>query len=347
MSALRLAVLSAFLVPAFSSAAEEGPTEESLRAAVARSLPLLKAGAQGAIAHKRKCFMCHNQALPVFAMQAAHVRGFQIDEEFLREQLQFTADFLKRNQERYLKGEGQGGQADMAGYALWMLDVGGWTPDETTAAVAEYFLKFQSEQDHWKSVSNRPPSEKSPFTASYVALRGLRHFGLPEQQARIDKRRGEVRDWLLATPASDTEDRVFRLRAMHDVEVPQEQLREAAGDLLKSQRPDGSWSQDAERDGDAYATGSALVALHATGQLSADDDAYRRGLAFLLKSQLEDGSWHVVSHSKPFQAYFESGYPHGADQFISIAAAGWATTAMALALPETKPSSGPEPAKTE
>ena len=52
-----------------------------------------------------------------------------------------------------------------------------------------------------------------------------------------------------------------------------------------------------------------------------------------MSNQLPDGSWHVVSRSKPFQPYFESGYPHGKDQFISIAAAGWATTALLLALP--------------
>jgi hypothetical protein len=41
----------------------------------------------------------------------------------------------------------------------------------------------------------------------------------------------------------------------------------------------------------------------------------------------------VKTRSKPIQTYYESGYPHGADQFISITAAGWATTAFALALP--------------
>ena len=53
-----------------------------------------------------------------------------------------------------------------------------------------------------------------------------------------------------------------------------------------------------------------------------------------MSTQQSDGSWHVKSRSDPFQTYFESGYPHGKDQFISIAAAGWATTALALALPK-------------
>ena len=72
--------------------------------------------------------------------------------------------------------------------------------------------------------------------------------------------------------------------------------------------------------------------------MATDDAAYRKGLQFLISSQKEDGSWHVVSRSKPFQKYFESGYPHGKDQFISIAAGGWATMAPVFSLPEVPPS---------
>lgn len=337
MGRLVLIVIYAMLLPASGFGADEAPGEEAIRKAVARSLPLLTAGAKGAVEHKRKCFMCHNQALPVFALKAAAARGFELDTEFLQHQLTFTAEFLSRNRERYLKGEGQGGQADMAGYALWMLDVGGWKPDGTTAAVTEYFLKFQADKDHWQSVSDRPPSEKSPFTASYVALRALSRYGLTEQQERIEERRTQLRKWLLETAAKDTEDYVFRLRALHEAQASESDIRRGADDLLKLQRTDGGWSQDAERESDAYATGSALVALFETGNIATSDAAYARGLSSLLTTQLEDGSWHVVSHSKPFQTYFESGYPHGADQFISIAAAGWATTALALALPPSEP----------
>ena len=69
------------------------------------------------------------------------------------------------------------------------------------------------------------------------------------------------------------------------------------------------------------------------GMLAPRDSAYERGLQWLTKSQHADGSWHVRSRSKPFQSYFESGYPHGKDQFISITAACWATTALLLSLP--------------
>ena len=88
-----------------------------------------------------------------------------------------------------------------------------------------------------------------------------------------------------------------------------------------------------DMESDAYATGTALVALHQAGGRATPEAAYRKGLGYLISAQHEDGSWHVMTRSEPFQKYYESGYPHGKDQFISIAAASWATTALALALP--------------
>jgi len=58
---------------------------------------------------------------------------------------------------------------------------------------------------------------------------------------------------------------------------------------------------------------------------------YRAGLAFLLKTQRADGSWFVRSRSRPFQPYYESGFPYEHDQFISATASGWATAALAAA----------------
>ena len=103
--------------------------------------------------------------------------------------------------------------------------------------------------------------------------------------------------------------------------------------VARAQRGDGGWAQIDGLASDAYATGSALVALHEAGGLPSNDPAYRRGVAFLVRTQKDDGTWFVASRSKPFQPYFESGFPYGKDQFISVAASGWAAAALALALP--------------
>lgn len=326
--------VAVFLIGATALAGTLEP--EVIRAAAAKSLPLLEAGARGSMEKRKQCFTCHNQALPVMALTTARDRGLTIDAENLRTQVQFTADFLARNRTNYLAGKGQGGQADTAGYALWTLEHSGWKPDETTAAVAEYLLLWQSDLVHWKPQSRRPPTEQSLFTSTHVAVRGLKTFGTSGQRERIEKRFVRVREWLLKTPAEDTEDRVARLRALH---VLGADTKTATRELLDTQREDGGWAQLANMPSDAYATSTALVALHQAGGLATNDAIYQRGLQFLLKAQLPDGTWHVRSRSEPIQTYYESGYPHGEDQFISITAAGWATTALALALPIMEPTS--------
>ena len=312
---------------------DSSPGMEAIRSAVEKSLPLLVKGAQGSMEKRANCFTCHNQGLPVMALTTAGLRGFAVDAEMLRKQLEFTAGFLEKNRSAYLEGRGQGGEADTAGCALWTLENGGWKPDATTAAVAEYFLLYQKDLDHWESKAIRAPMEQSAFTSTHLALRALKTFGTPEQRERIDRRLGQVRQWLIKAPAKDTEDRVSRLRALQVAGAPQEDIGRASQELLGTQRADGGWAQLSDMESDAYATGTALVALHLGGGLATAEAAYRKGLRYLISAQLEDGSWHVTTRSEPFQKYYESGYPHGKDQFISIAAASWATTALALALP--------------
>lgn len=323
--------LLSLLLALTAVADEAGVPPEKVKAAVERALPLLE---QGAVGHRenRECFSCHNQGVPIVALTAAQARGFKINEAELATQLGFITDFLKTNREKFLQGKGTGGQVDTAGYALLALEAGGQKPDDTTAAVAEYLLLFQKDADHWKNSSNRPPSEGGEFTTTYLGLRGLQSFGTTEQQERIAARREQVRGWLSVAKPESTEDRVFRLRAMKLLSVPAEEITAAAKELLDMQRDDGGWHQLPEMSSDPYSTGTVLVALHDSGEVKTSDSAYQRGLAYLLKTQQDDGSWHVKSRSKPFQTYFETGFPHGKDQFISAAASGWAATALALSV---------------
>jgi len=313
------------------AAAQTAPTTEQVSAAVGKALPLLWKGAEGHVDH-RSCFGCHNQASPILAITAASDRGFASRDKPLAEQLEFIAAFLERDRENYKQGKGQGGQVDTAGYALLTLEVGGWKADATTEAVVEYLLQRDADRGYWRTTSNRPPSEWSQFTPTYLAIRALHRWSTTDQKDRAAKRIDAARRWLVETPAKDTEDRVFRLLGLHAAGAA-DGARSASDELAKSQRDDGGWAQTDDMASDAYATGTALFALQRAGGLSVDDLAYRRGVAFLVRSQLDDGSWLVLSRSRPFQTYFESGFPHGKDQFISMAASGWATAALCLALP--------------
>jgi hypothetical protein len=307
--------------------------EAAVHAAVKKSLPLLERSSTIAMEERPNCFTCHHTGLPLMTFVTARERGFAVNEDNLQAQLKFTADFLAKNRANYLVGKGQGGQALTAGSALWALEHGAWSPGATAEAVTEYLLIHQKDLDHWKPQSIRPPSEESPFSTTFVALESLKAFGTPAQGERIAQRTAQVRSWLIKTPAKNTEDRVFRLWSLFAAAAGPDAIRQATQDLLQTQRDDGGWSQLDGMTHDAYATGTALVALHRAGGLPTTDPAYERGLQWLMRDQLADGSWHVRSRSKPIQTYFESGYPHGKDQFISITAACWATTALALALP--------------
>ncbi len=310
------------------------PATEALRAAVAKSIPLLQATAVGTSEH-RECFTCHGHAMPVLAMVEAQRRGFAIDAGSLREQLDHTVADLTRGRERYLEGRGQGGGFIRAGYALWMLDEAGWKPDEITGVVSGYLVHDQK-ADHWRNTANRPPTEISDFTATFLALRSLKGYGTEGQRDRISERRRKAAAWLRRTEVKETEDGVFRLLALGQVNAGKEEIAEAARQLQVAQRPDGGWSQlpGAEEKSDPYATGTVLYALNRAGGMRPDAESYQRGLRYLLATQHEDGSWHVKSRSKPFQSYYESGYPHKKDQFVSMAAGSWATLAMLFAVEE-------------
>ena len=123
------------------------------------------------------------------------------------------------------------------------------------------------------------------------------------------RRRTAYGHYSMAAPTADVSNQSRRVKAL--------------------QRPDGGWAQLAAMNSDAYSTGQAVYALRVAGG-SNRDSVHRKGIAYLLRTQLEDGTWFVRSRATiPIQAYFESGFPHGTDQFISAAATSWAVMALA------------------
>jgi mono/diheme cytochrome c family protein len=85
-------------------------------------------------------------------------------------------------------------------------------------------------------------------------------------------------------------------------------------------------------DSDAYATGQSLYALMEAARVSFGNLVVRRGIDFLLRTQLADGTWHVRRRAHPFQPPMDSGFPHGADGWISSAGTGWAVMALVTSL---------------
>lgn len=328
----------AFIVPcigfALSPIVATQPSPAKTQTAITKALPSLLAGAAGHI-EKKSCFACHNQTFPVMAFAAVKGKGIAIPENVLPDQIEHITDFITDHLEEYRSGKGTGGQVDTAGSILFTLEHAGAKSDDTTSAVVEYLLKTQPKGEFWKTSSSRPPTEASHFTATFLAVRGLQTWATKEQLPQAKTRIASAKNWLLQSKPTDTEDRVFRLLALNTVKADRKDIAAAAFDLLATQRREGGWGQLDSMVSDPYATASAMVALNDAG-LATNHPAYQAGVKFLIASQRNDGTWLVKSRSNPFQPYYESGFPHGKNQFISATASGWATTALAAAVPNKK-----------
>jgi hypothetical protein len=157
----------------------------------------------------------------------------------------------------------------------------------------------------------------------------------PARRARdVKQALRRVREYLTTQPMRDLNDRIFQLMGLAWSGETPRRMKPYAEKLIALQNADGSWSQFPSLEGDAWATGSALVALHKAG-VSTSHAAYVRGVTFLLLTQFDDGSWWVPTHSLPTQVYFDGGFPHGRDQWISAAGTAWAMIALLETLKPT------------
>jgi len=305
-------------------------TPAAIRAAIERSLPLLQ-DVGVAFVKQSGCASCHHNSIVSMAVAAARTNGYAVNEATAKQQSSLIGAYLESWRDRTIQNMFIAGQADTISYLLLGLAADNYPPDAATDAQAIWLKRRQTPDGHWVVTAVRPPIESSDIEVTAVSIRALQVFAPPSQRGEYTKAVDRARVWLTTAKADSTEARTFRLLGLSWAGASGEVITQAAGDLLATQREDGGWAQTATRGTDAYATGQALVALRQSGALAPGDRAYRKGLEFLLSTQIEDGSWLVETRALPIQAYFESGFPYGVNQWISAAATGWATTALALA----------------
>jgi hypothetical protein len=276
---------------------------------------------------------CHSQNLAAVAVAAARARGFHVDEKIARDQRESARLTWVSQEQLLLQRIDPGGAANNLMYSLLQLEVENVPADRTTDAIVHNLASEQQTGGNWHRNSiARPPLEDGDFTFAALGLRLFQRYAPAGRKAEFAGRIDRAAKWLAAAAPISTEDLNFQVLGLKWANQSQS-IREIGLSRLRSmQRADGGWGQTPELASDAYATGQTLYTLHELG-VPATDDAYRRGVEFLLSTQKPDGSWHVVSRSAKFQPYFQSGFPHDHDQWISAAGTAWATTGLIYAAP--------------
>lgn len=335
MNRLMMGALAIMTVAAPLSADEKVPVKaEDLRQAAAKGLQIIQ-HSQVAWNKQDRCSSCHHQLLPELSFQLARERGIDFDAK--------VADQITARSFAYLKGFDSAVQGidfiDVVSEAwtLFGANAAGIPASLTTDAFAQFLAGRQQPDGFWMTMDARPPQSHSRFTATAIAIKGIRDY-LPAQfKDEKEKRIAKARDWLLKNSPRTTEDKAFQLLALLWTNAGETERKQAAAKLKAEQRDDGGWAQIKGRDSDSYATGQALFALHQAGGMPPNDPVFQNGLRFLLQTKNADGSWRVESRlhepGNPSPPYFDAEFPHKKHQFASIMGTCWAVNAMLCALP--------------
>jgi hypothetical protein len=304
---------------------------ENIKAAVEKGIvQLQQSGAK--FLDAGGCMACHSQNLTGLAVQAARANGAKVDLALEAEQARLVASLRGGLEQTFLQLVDPPPGVEGMEYSLLHMSAAGIPPGPAVDAIVLHIAAMQRREGDWPNYGLiRPPLEDGSFAHTAMGIRSLQLYIIPGRKTEFDDRIARAAAWLRNANPRSTDDLVMQLLGIHWAggKPPEERVKE----LIALERPDGGWGQTRDLPSDAYATGQALYALHEIG-VPAGDGVWRRGIGFLLRTQLEDGSWHVKTRAAGFQPYFQSGFPHEHDQWISAAGTAWATMALASAIPK-------------
>jgi ankyrin repeat protein len=307
----------------------------TVRAAIERSLPQLQKSDVNFTA-KAGCFSCHNNSLAELAVGHARASGIRVDEALSTRAINQNIAVLNAQRDQFLQGFFDNVGDVFGPFVLGIQSIGlhaeHYQADLTTDAIAMYLRMRQMTDGHWEygAGDTRPPICNQYVGQTALAMRALQLYAPTVDKAAYDDAIRRAAGWLAIVEPKTNEDSGWKLIGLAWAGVDKDAIRKAVRDVQALQRADGGWSDMPSMESSAFATGKALVSLQAAG-VPTTDAVFQRGVKFLLDTQQQDGSWYVRSRALAFQPYFDNGYPHGYDQWMSAAGAGWATTALSLA----------------
>lgn len=318
------------LPPAAAAHAAAAPA--AVKAGAERGLALLEISSQKFF-ETSGCVSCHHQNAAGMAAGEARARGLRFDAAASVAR----AEMLKQGPPLPLLLERMDiNVPEIFASALNALAAEQVPANPVTDMIVANIAATQGADGAWLSQNgsgDRPPTEEGAISRAAMCVRSLIAYGAPARAADLSARIARARQWLLAATPVTSEDRNMQILGLHWAGADAASLKTLADAVLAQQRRDGAWGQHDGVPADAYATGQSLYVLAKAGALAPTDPAYQRGVSYLLATQNENGSWRVASRAPKFQAYFNSGFPYAGDQWISAWATGWASMALAQAVP--------------
>jgi ankyrin repeat protein len=311
------------------ASATEPASSRDIHAAVAKSITLLGETAPQFF-RKTGCISCHNVSIPMMALTEARRRGYSVNPASMQQMVKETIASLGPHRENLLSGYCSiPGMPTTSSYAAISMHGEGYRADAFTDGMVRCLAVDQRADGDWAEGGTRPPlSPDSRIPGTALSARTLRLYPVPAIARQLDSAVDRARAYLLSARPWFGDDYAYRLLGLFWTDASRPAVDAAALELIAQQQPDGGWAQTPDMPSDAYATGLALSALAMAAPAQIASDAYHRGVEYLMRTQRADGSWHVRSRAFGFQPYFESGFPHGPDQWISMSATAWAATAL-------------------
>lgn len=306
------------------------------RAAVETALARLLPAGPTFVEHGR-CISCHHQTLPSVAAAVALSKGARVDEQLAKYPQDTTLKLWSPLRDELLMGRtvnlgSIGGFVGTVAYSLFGFAEEGLQPNLITDALAVDLAAQQQADGSWNVGDIRPPLfDTSPIHYTALAIRALAEYMPAGRRREAVMRTAKAQHFLRTSRSRHTQDEAFTLLGLLWSKASPSEIAKQRTVLLSLQRADGGWGQRPTMPPDPYQTGQVLYALHASG-VASTTRAYQKGVQYLLRTQLDDGSWFVQSRAFAFQPYFETGFPHGTNQFISAAATSWAAIALAYAM---------------
>lgn len=312
--------------PAAPAARTEGAAPP-LPDALARAMRLIE-GSSPQFFKKAACVACHHQPPAIMAAAAMRNAGLPFDRAAAEAQIK---PLTLTNPPDVLQGIEFGAKHDSTFFVLLALLDWGQPASAHTDLMVHYLSYTQNEDGSWgrRSMGGpRPPVDDADIRRTAAAVGILRKYGWPARQAEFERAVARGRAWLeRAKPVAEYEHSEL---VMGLVAAGSSHAATAAQRLAELQQPSGGWRQSVYLAPDAYATSLALHALRTAG-MAVTDPVYAKGVKYLREAQLDDGSWYVASRAPKFQPYFQSGFPHNHDQWLSIIATAYAVRALAPA----------------